>query len=228
MKNVVLIDHIKKVINGCETLKGISLEIFEGEVFGLIGANGAGKTTLMKIVAGLVKPSEGEIKTDIPQNRIGALIEIPTAYTGLTGYKNLEILANMYQNVEKSDIDEIVSIVGLEANIHKKYSTYSLGMKQRLGIAMALLNHPKLVLLDEPTNGLDFNGVCEMRNIISNLTKNYGFTVIISSHNLGELDKVCDRVAFIDNGTILKIVDKEAFEKDGLETNYKELIGVRR
>lgn len=224
MQKAIWTADITKTIKGQEILKGINLEIYEGEVFGFIGPNGAGKTTLMKLLAGLMEPTEGVVETNIKKEEKGALIENPAAYSWLSGYKNLVILANMYGNISKAEIDNIVNIVGLQEHIYKKYGTYSIGQKQRLGIAMTLLHHPKLVLLDEPTNGLDFDGVCQMRDIIVNLGKKIGCTVIVSSHILAEMDKICDRAAFIRDGRILEIVDRETIENRGLECKYKELI----
>lgn len=226
-EKVIEIKKLCKSADGQKILNDVSLDIYPGDIFGLIGPNGAGKTTLMKILAGLLKEDSGSIVCSVSgRDKIGVLLEAPAAYSWLSGYQNLKILASMYHHVTEEDLTDIIRLVGLEEDIHKKYRTYSVGMKQRLGIAIALLNHPELIILDEPTNGLDFEGICEMRTLLGQLVSKKHCTVILSSHILDEMGKVCNRAAFIKKGEITGIVDEEAIHLEGLETKYKELVGV--
>lgn len=228
MEDIIRITNLTKKIKNKIILNKINLSINKGEILGIIGPNGAGKTTLMKIICGLIKYDDGEVKINVVGNgKIGALIEQTGAYDWLTGYDNLLILADMYQKVKKDDIDRIASLVGLKNDIHKRYREYSLGMKQRLGIGMALLNNPDIIILDEPVNGLDIDGVGEIRELIKKLSEERQTTVIISSHILGELEKLCDRAVFMMNGEIAGTVLKENFEDKGLEYEYQKLKGNR-
>lgn len=224
MNTILQINNISKLMQNQLILNDINLDIYKGKVYGLIGKNGAGKTTLMKIVAGLIAPSKGCIEYSSASLRIGVLIEEPAAYGWLSGFSNLKILARMYENMTNEYLDYIINLVGLNEHIHKRYDTYSVGMKRRLGIAMALLNKPDLLLLDEPTNGLDYEGVCEIRSLILSLSKEFDCTIILSSHILAELDKICDNAVFIDNGEIIKNIDKATIEHYGIEQKYRELI----
>lgn len=219
--------NLCKNIGGQMILHDISLDIYEGEIFGLIGANGAGKTTLMKILAGLTKEDGGHMNCYVlEKDKVGVLLEFPAAYDWLSGYRNLEVLAGMYKDVTKDDLFQMIKLVGLERDINKKYLTFSIGMKQRLGIAAALLNRPKLLILDEPTNGLDFQGICEMRALLERLVEEENCTIILSSHMLCEMEKVCNRVAFIKKGKMVDVMDGDMIRLKGLETRYRELIGV--
>lgn len=194
------------------SVKDLRLKIRPGCVYGFLGPNGAGKSTTMKMLLGLVKPTEGEIsifgKEIGEENRIavlkntGSLIESPSYYGHLNGRENLEIVQTL-KNVPKEEIDEVLSIVRLDGQQKKKVREYSLGMKQRLGLAAALLGKPKLLLLDEPTNGLDPAGIQEMRELISDLPKHYGMTVMVSSHLLSEIDQMAEDVGIIDKGKLI-------------------------
>lgn len=228
MEDIIRIENLTKKIKNKYILNKISLSVKRGEILGLIGPNGAGKTTLMKAICGLIRYDSGEIVCDVSESgKVGALIEQTGAYDWLSGYENLMILANMYENVKKEHIDAVVDIVGLKNDIHRRYREYSLGMKQRLGIAMALLNNPDIIILDEPVNGLDVDGVQEIRELIKRLSDERQTTVIISSHILGEMDRICDRAVFLINGEIVNTVLKEDFEQNGLEHEYKKIRGLK-
>ena len=190
----------------------VSLCVPEGSVYGFIGPNCAGKSTTMKMLLGLLKPSGGSIhllgQEMNAKNRLellrqtGSLIESPSCYGHLTGEENLQIVADL-KNVPKRDIDRVLEIVCLTASRKKKVKQYSLGMRQRLGIAQALLGSPKLLILDEPTNGLDPAGIQEMRSLISEMPRRCGATVRISSHLLSEMEQMADHVGIIDRGQLL-------------------------
>lgn len=212
-KQVLLVENLRKVIKKKEIVKGINFSINEGEVLGFLGPNGAGKSTTLRMIVGLSKPSSGKIEIcdySITNNyvkamdNVGCIIEGPDLYNYMSGIDNLEMLASMGKAVKKSDIYAAVELVGLENRIVDKVGTYSLGMKQRLGLAQALLHHPKLLILDEPTNGLDPAGISEFRNIIKNLATEKGISVLISSHLISEVELMCDKVTIIKNGEILK------------------------
>lgn len=190
----------------------VSLDVEEGEILGLLGANGAGKTTLIKLILGLTPMNEGSIRIngyDVTKSRakalskIGALVEAPTLFANFTGWENLKYYSKL-QGCDMSDdkLRSIVELVGLSERIDSKFRTYSLGMKQRLGIAQAIMHSPSLLILDEPTNGLDPDGILQMRELFINLKKELGVTMIISSHILSEMQQVCDRVAFMVKGEI--------------------------
>src|SRR5690606_28407604 len=196
-------------------LENITLNVKKGEIFGLLGPNGAGKTTLLKMLVGLYKVSKGTIlinDIDISINRekalmkIGALIESPDMYEHMTGYANLKAVARLHHHIKDSTINEIVEFVNLNDAIHSKVKTYSLGMKQRLGIARAMLHNPDILILDEPTNGLDPQGIYELRVQLKKMVEE-GKTVIISSHLISEMQLLCDRVAIIQDGSLVKILD---------------------
>lgn len=193
-------------------VKNLSLSIPSGCVYGFLGPNGAGKTTTMKMMLGLIKPTNGEVlMMGHPMNKAnrisilrqtGSLIETPSYYGHLTGKENLEIVCQL-KNVPYTEINEVLEIVKMTQYKNQKTAEYSLGMKQRLGIACALLGHPKVLLLDEPTNGLDPAGIQEIRELICELPKQYGITVLVSSHLLSEIDQMANVVGIIDHGELL-------------------------
>ncbi|EME5405743.1 TPA: ABC transporter ATP-binding protein [Listeria monocytogenes] len=207
------VTNLHKKIRKREIIKGISFEVMPGEVFGFLGPNGAGKTTTIRMIVGLIKPTSGTILIggkDIRKNfteamrGLGSIVENPEFYTFLTGQENLAYFARMDSSIKKERIQEVTELVGLEKRINDRVSTYSLGMRQRLGIAQALLSNPKLLILDEPTNGLDPHGIHEMRDFIRALARNEGISVLVSSHLLSEIELLCDRVAIMTDGTIIK------------------------
>ncbi|EAG6978173.1 TPA: ABC transporter ATP-binding protein [Listeria monocytogenes] len=207
------VTNLHKKIRKREIIKGISFEVMPGEVFGFLGPNGAGKTTTIRMIVGLIKPTSGTILIggkDIRKNfteamrGLGSIVENPEFYTFLTGQENLAYFARMDSSIKKERIQEVTELVGLEKRINDRVSTYSLGMRQRLGIAQALLSNPKLLILDEPTNGLDPSGIQEMRDFIRALARNEGISVLVSSHLLSEIELLCDRVAIMTDGTIIK------------------------
>ena len=211
MIKAVSVRNINKSIKGKEILHDISFDIYEGEIVGLVGPNGAGKSTLLKIMTGLYSYEKGEVsyynydlKKDFEKamSIIGTLIEYPELYENLSGKKNLEIFKTMFKNVDEETVEEIVKIVEMEKYLGKKFKTYSLGMKERLGIATSLINKPKILILDEPTNGLDPLGVKKIMNMLKNMKDT---TIIISSHMLSEIENLCDKIIFINNGTIVNI-----------------------
>ncbi|NOU97072.1 ATP-binding cassette domain-containing protein [Paenibacillus sp. LMG 31456] len=222
MKNqrevVLSVKNVKKSIKGKEIIKGISFEIYGGEIFGFLGPNGSGKTTTIRMLVDLIAPTEGSIticgydvhkKHNEAMQYVGCIVENPELYSYLTGWENLEHFARMLPNVSDKRIQEVVDIVGMDARIHDTVRTYSLGMRQRLGIAQALLNSPKLLILDEPTNGLDPQGIKEMREFIQQLAKT-GLSLFVSSHLLSEIQQMCDRVAIISHGEVIKVGEVDA------------------
>jgi ABC-2 type transport system ATP-binding protein len=201
--------HLRKAFAGRPALHDLSLEVRRGEVFGLLGHNGAGKSTTLGILLGQVFPDAGEALIDgvsVQQERAralartGAIFEAPRFYDYLTGWRNLEIYTSYSAHVPKEKIAEAVEIVGLTQRIHHKVGTYSQGMRQRLGLAQALLPDHELILLDEPTNGLDPEGIHEMRNLIQHLNRDRGFTVLFCSHLLVEVEQLCDHVVILNQG----------------------------
>ncbi|GAA0482752.1 ABC transporter ATP-binding protein [Salinibacillus aidingensis] len=192
-------------------VENLEMKIPKGEIYGFLGPNGAGKTTTIRMLLGLMKPSSGSVKIfgqDLNKEKInilkgiGSLVESPSYYPHLTGYENLEALRKIV-GVPKYRMNEVLEIVKLKDVAHKKVKGYSLGMKQRLGIAAALLNHPKLLILDEPTNGLDPSGIIEMRDLIKRLPAEYGMTVLISSHLLSEIDQIATSAGIISKGKMI-------------------------
>lgn len=213
MNTVLKVSNVTKYIGKKEIIKGISFNIEEGEILGFLGPNGAGKSTTLRMIVGLSKPSSGEIEicgesitTQYVKamENVGCLIEGPDLYNFATGMKNLEMLSAMSKNITREDILEVVKLVGLENRIDDKVSTYSMGMRQRLGLAQALVHKPKLLILDEPTNGFDPQGIFEFREIIKDLVKHKKISVLISSHLISEIQLMCDKVSIINNGLIIK------------------------
>ncbi|MEX0379910.1 ABC transporter ATP-binding protein [Leuconostoc sp. MS02] len=209
--NILEINNLSKSFQGNRILQDVSLTVREGDIYGLLGKNGAGKSTTMKAILKLITLDSGTIKlfdqyniaeTNAYLSDIGSLIEAPSFYPNLTAIENLKILQRL-ADVPQSNIEKVLTIVDLQ-NVPKRklVKNYSLGMKQRLGIALALLKFPKLIILDEPTNGLDPKGVREIRELIASLPEKYGTTVLISSHILSEIEKIANRVAIINNGQI--------------------------
>ena len=230
MQNVILkCDNLHKSFRKKEILKGVSLNVSSGDILGFIGPNGAGKTTTIKLILGLQKIGSGSVAIngfDIKKNfekaisKVGAIIENPDLYMYLSGYDNLKLIANLYSNVDKSRIDEVVKLVGLENRINDKVGKYSLGMRQRLGVAQAILHKPNLLILDEPTNGLDPEGIRDLRNLLVKLAKEENMGILISSHNLAELESFCNKVCIIKNGVIVETSDIEEVKKETSDGNY--------
>jgi len=217
---VAQLRHATKRIGNRNIVDDLSFDIPSGEVFGFLGPNGAGKTTTIRMMAGLIKISRGDIlikghsitKDFIGAIRnVGAIIENPDLYKYLTGYQNLKHYARMVPGVTKARINEIVEIVGLRDRIHDRVKTYSLGMRQRLGIAQAILHRPSLLILDEPTNGLDPAGIHELRNYLRKLAHEEGVAVFLSSHLLSEMELMCDRVGVLQNGRLVGVQSREDF-----------------
>ena len=209
---IVATDNLSKEYDGVYRVQELDIRIKEGDIYGFLGPNGAGKSTTMKMLLGHAKPTSGTIeimgKPFNEKNRrdilasVGSLIESPSYYGHLTGRENMEIIRRLL-DLPKKNIEEAVHIVRMENQMEKKVKNYSLGMKQRLGIAMALARFPKLLILDEPTNGLDPAGIEEMRELIKTLPKQYGMTVMISSHILSEIDQMATVVGIINQGCLI-------------------------
>lgn len=206
--------NVSKQIGSKKVVEGISFSVYPGEVFGLLGPNGAGKTTLIRLAVGLISMTRGEILIDgYPLreaftkaiDRVGAIIETPEFYEFLTGYQNLIHYANLSGRVDKARINEMVRRLNMESYIHAKTGTYSLGMKQRLGIAQALMHRPSVLILDEPTNGLDPLGIRELRETLRYLAGQERVAVLVSSHLLAEMEMMCDRVAILSKGQMVSV-----------------------
>ncbi|MDO3678344.1 ABC transporter ATP-binding protein [Paenibacillus ehimensis] len=223
---VLAVDNVKKRIGKRLIIKGISFEVRAGEIFGFLGPNGSGKTTTIRMLVDLIKPTEGSIRIcgyDVHKEHnealqyVGCIVENPELYSYLSGWENLEHFARMLPGVGEKRIREVVDIVGMDARIHDKVKTYSLGMRQRLGIAQALLNDPKLLILDEPTNGLDPQGIKELREFIRQLAET-GLSLFISSHLLSEIQQMCDRVAIISQGEVITVGEVSSLVDESVST----------
>ncbi|MDD3224567.1 MAG: ABC transporter ATP-binding protein [Clostridium sp.] len=230
MELILEVRDLSKKYNNKEVLTDINMKVYKGDIYGFIGPNGAGKTTTIKTILGLLKSSKGEVyingknilkdRTNIALN-IGAMIDYPSFYLNLSGYKNLMLYANML-SLDKKRVNEVLDLVNLLDDKDKKVYKYSMGMKQRLAVARAFLSNPKIVILDEPTNGLDPKGVKDMRKLIKNLASNNNTTFIYCSHILNEVQNLCNRVAIINKGKILVEDSIENLLNDDKET-YKIL-----
>lgn len=213
-KETLIVENLVKRIGKKTIIKGVSFSLQKGEVFGFLGPNGAGKTTTIRMLVGLIRPTKGRISIcgqDLEKDftkaikHIGCIVENPELYPYLTGRENLEHFVRMVPSISPLRINEVVELVGLQNRIDDRVSTYSLGMRQRLGIAQALLGKPDVLILDEPTNGLDPVGIREMREFIRSLAEKEGLSVLVSSHLLSEIQLMCDRVAIMSKGEIIKV-----------------------
>ncbi len=221
MREIVLkTKNLTKRYNSFTALENVNMTVHQGDIYGLIGRNGAGKTTIMKIITGLTEKSGGEFEifskkekdSEQEKKRIGCLIENPAFFGGMTAYQNLKYYALQKGITDEKQIDEALSLVNLTNVRNKKFKKFSLGMKQRLGIAFAVLDSPDLIILDEPINGLDPIGISELRDMFTKLNKERGITFIISSHILSELYMVANHFMFIDKGKVLKDITKEELD----------------
>lgn len=214
-ETIISLRNVTKRIGRTTIIDNLTFDVPKGEIFGFLGPNGAGKTTTIRMIVGLISITKGEvlikgknIKTEFEQaiRHVGAIVESPEMYKYLSGYQNLVHYARMVPGVTKERIDEVVSLVKLENRIHDKVKKYSLGMRQRLGVAQALLHRPSLLILDEPTNGLDPAGIRELRDYLRHLTRTEGITVVVSSHLLSEMELMCDRVAILQHGKLVDVM----------------------
>ncbi len=241
-KPVVLkLTNVTKKFGTRVAVNNVSFEIHEGEIFGFLGPNGAGKTTTMRMICGLCRPTEGEIyvcgysvkkEFENAMKNVGALIENPLMYGYMTGMDNLKYYGSLHKNITKDEIMHYAQIVGLENRLNDKVKNYSLGMRQRLGIAQALLHEPKLLVLDEPLSGLDPNGVKEMRDFLKKLAHEYNIALLISSHMLSEMEHLCDTIGIINNGKLLDVknikdinADISGSKRVKIKVNYPNFAG---
>ena len=224
MKKSICVRNVTKRIKGKKILDNINFDIYEGEIVGLVGPNGAGKSSLLKVMTGLYSIDSGDIfyydyslKKDFEKamSIIGTIIEAPDLYKNLSGSDNLNLFKSMFKGIDDNTIIEIVNILEMEKVLGKKFKTYSLGMKERLAIANSLINKPKILILDEPTNGLDPIGVKKIFDILKNMKDT---TIVISSHMLSEIDGICDKIIFINDGVIknIKQINKDEKKKNVL------------
>ena len=226
MSVVLELKNVSKKLGGRKVVDSLSFTVNSGEIFGFLGPNGAGKTTTIKMIVGLLSIDEGEILIEgksIKKNfekamqTIGGIIENPEMYDYMSGMANLKMFAKMHGNISKERIDEVVELVGLTGRIGDKVKKYSLGMRQRLGLAQALLHEPKLLILDEPTNGLDPAGIKELRDTLRTLADEKGVSVLVSSHLLSEMELMCDRFLIIDKGVFTDIRSLDDIKEESLD-----------
>lgn len=235
---IIKMSKLSKVYNGREVINQCDLSVYEGSIYGLLGKNGAGKTTLFKLLTGLITPTTGKVELfgmDLIKDRkvllknIGSMIEVPVFYEHLSAIENLQIhRAYMEQD---GDIEKTLEMVGLHHTGEQPVSTFSMGMKQRLGIARAIIHKPKLLILDEPINGLDPVGIREMRDLFIDLTKEHNMTMLISSHILSEIEHLADTIAIIDQGSIIEEVQIQEIKKqypNGLEDYFLSVMNGGR
>ncbi|AKL85366.1 ABC transporter ATP-binding protein [Bacillus atrophaeus] len=235
MTYTVNINGLTKTFQGKEVVSNVNMHIRKGEIYGFLGPNGAGKTTVMKMLTSLVKPTGGEIEilghklTNTSYKvlgRIGSMIEYPIFYEKLTAQENLELHCEYMGYHDKNSIQEVLGMVNLKNIEDKAVKTFSLGMKQRLGIARAIITKPELLILDEPINGLDPVGIKEIRHLFQVLSKEYGMTLLISSHMLSEIEQIADTIGVIRDGRLLEEVSMDKIR--GQNTEYIELVTTNR
>jgi len=233
---VLEVNNLSKSFGKRKVLNNINFDIYEGDIIGLIGPNGAGKTTLIKTILNFYSCDTGSVKIcgfDINKNleealsTTGSIIENPDMYLNISGRKNIEVISLINNIKDKDYIDEIIKFVMLEDRIGDKVKKYSLGMKQRLGIACALIKRPKLLILDEPTNGLDPKGIKELRKILKTISEKENMSILISSHILSEVENICDRVMIIDDGKIISDfgIEEVKYKNISLEEEYFKKTG---
>ena len=219
---VLKIKNLTKVYNKKRVVDGLTLNVEAGQIYGFLGRNGAGKTTTIKMITGLIKKDAGDIvingidavkNHDVAMNYVGAIVEVPSFYEYMSGMENLKLYARL-RNIKKEQILKIVKLVKLENKINEKVKKYSLGMKQRLGLAVSLLHSPKLLILDEPTNGLDPEGIRELRELLKKIAHEDNVAVFVSSHLLSEMQLMCDKVAIINNGKIVKVESMDSIKNE--------------
>lgn len=219
--------ELTKQYQETKAINNVNIQIKRGEIYGLIGRNGAGKTTLMRIIAGLIKPTSGSLKLfeqenlEVQRRRLGASIEYPALYYNMTARENLEVTRRLFGIPDKKRVNEILKIVGLEKTKDKKIKNFSLGMKQRLEIGITIMDNPDFLMLDEPINGLDPEGIIELRELLLRLNQEKQITILISSHILGELSKIATYYGILNNGVLV-----DEFSKEELETRCKTCIKI--
>ncbi len=232
METAIKLEGVSKSFGKRCVVDHIHMETYQGEVFGFLGPNGAGKTTTIKMLVGLIDFDEGKISIcgqDIRKNfekamaNVGGIVENPELYKYMTGMQNLHQYARMRKGVTEERINEVIQLVGLSNRIHEKVSKYSLGMRQRLGVAQSLLHHPKVLILDEPTNGLDPAGIRQLRDILRDLAHREKICVLVSSHLMSEMQLMCDRVGIIVKGKLLSVtsVDELVASAAGMQNCFK-------
>lgn len=221
-KPVVELKNLSKTIGKKKIIDNLNLALYPGKITGFLGPNGAGKTTTIRMMVGLMNPTSGDVliegvslKDDFEEgiSKVGVIVENPEMYKYMSGYKNLEHFARMHKGIAKERVDEVILQVGMQNRIHEKVSTYSLGMRQRLGLAQALLHRPKFLILDEPTNGLDPAGIREFRMYLRKIAEEEGVSVFVSSHMLSEIELMCDRIAVIQNGKLIDVEEVSGTKK---------------
>lgn len=230
MQYILQTNHLTKAIGGRELVKDVNLHIKKGEIYGFLGPNGAGKTTVMKMITNLWKPTGGTVEifgeTLTPQSyevlkRMGSIIEFPTFYDHMTGYENLKLHCEYMGYYNHGSIENALDMLGLTDAASRPAKSYSLGMKERLGIARAILCKPELLILDEPTNGLDPAGMKQIRDLLKMLCTEYGITIMISSHILSEIESIADTIGVINHGTMMKEIGMKEIAQMSL--SYIEL-----
>lgn len=231
MSAVLKINNLYKKIGKRQIIQNLSIEANGGEVFGFLGPNGAGKTTTIKMIAGLYHITSGSIEIcgysvkdrfEKAIANVGAIIEEPKMYNYMTGMDNLKYYASMYKGISEKKINDMVAQFGMQERINTKVKTYSLGMRQRLGLIQAMLHDPKLLILDEPTNGLDPKGIHELREFLKYAAHQCGVCVFVSSHLLSEMQMLCDKVGIIDQGRLIKVMSIS--EINGLAVENSEVV----
>lgn len=214
MEKVIELINLSKVYKNGRGIQNVNLDIYRGQIFGFLGPNGAGKTTAMKIMTGLVKPDRGDVKIlgysileefEKAIYKVGCIIENAEAYSYLTAFENLRQFSRYYKSVDNTKIEEVLDMVGLLKYKDEKPEKFSLGMKQRLGIASSILCDPEIVILDEPLNGLDVEGMIDVRNIIKNLAENKNTTFFISSHLIHDIELTCTHIGVLYNGNLINV-----------------------
>lgn len=223
MEKVIEIKNLSKSYGNGRGIIDINLDIYQGDIFGFLGPNGAGKTTAMKIMTGLIRPECGDVKIlgysiteeyEKAMAKVGCLIEIAESYHYLSAFDNLKQLARFYPGVDQQRIDEVLELTGMIKFKHEKPKKFSLGMKQRLGLAAAVLSRPKVVILDEPLNGLDVEGMIDIRKMIQHLAEKEQTTFFISSHLIHDVELTCNRIGVIYNGKILNVESTQTILKN--------------
>ncbi len=225
------IQNLTKTFGKKVAVDNVSFDVYPGEVFGFLGPNGAGKTTIIKSVMGFIQPDKGTIvinghnakkEYEKAMSSIGGIVENPEMYSNLSAYLNLKMYAKLHDNISKERIDEVLELVGLKERAKEPVKKYSLGMKQRIGLAQALLHKPRMLILDEPTNGLDPAGIHQLRDILKKYAHEDGAAVMVSSHLLSEMQMMCDRIGIINHGKLIRICSiEELTDQSASSSKYR-------